>query len=50
MINAGFDVSTMTVDVSSRQSTHALVEAATGFGDITGVIHAADVSPSQAGR
>ena len=50
MINAGFDVSTMTVDVSSRQSIHALVEAATGFGDITGVIHAAGVSPSQAGR
>ncbi len=48
MINAGFDVSTMTVDVSSRQSIHALAEAATGFGDITGVIHAAGVSPSQA--
>ncbi len=48
MSNAGFDVSTMTVDVSSRQSIRGLVEAATGFGDVTGVIHAAGVSPSQA--
>lgn len=46
--NAGFEVSTMTVDVSSRQSVHALVEAATALGDVTGVIHAAGVSPSQA--
>ncbi|MBT2551674.1 SDR family oxidoreductase [Arthrobacter sp. ISL-5] len=46
--NAGFEVSTMTVDVSSRQSVHALVDAATGLGDVTGVIHAAGVSPSQA--
>ncbi len=46
--NAGFDVSTTTVDVSSRQSVHALVEAATAIGDVTGVIHAAGVSPSQA--
>ena len=50
MINAGFGVSTITVDVSSRPSIHALVEAATEFGDITGVIHAAGVSPSEAGR
>ena len=48
MSDAGFNITTMTVDVSSRQSIHALVEAATGFGDITGVIHAAGVSPSQA--
>jgi NAD(P)-dependent dehydrogenase (short-subunit alcohol dehydrogenase family) len=46
--NAGFEVSTMTVDVSSRQSVHALVEAASALGDVTGVIHAAGVSPSQA--
>lgn len=46
--NAGFEVSTMTVDVSSRQSIHALVDAAAAFGDVTGVIHAAGVSPSQA--
>jgi NAD(P)-dependent dehydrogenase (short-subunit alcohol dehydrogenase family) len=46
--NAGFEVSTTTVDVSSRASVHALVETATALGDITGVIHAAGVSPSQA--
>jgi NAD(P)-dependent dehydrogenase (short-subunit alcohol dehydrogenase family) len=48
MLNAGFDVSTVTVDVSSRDSVLALVETTTGFGDVTGVIHAAGVSPSQA--
>jgi NAD(P)-dependent dehydrogenase (short-subunit alcohol dehydrogenase family) len=48
MRNAGFDLSTATVDVSSRESVHALVETATHFGDVTGVIHAAGVSPSQA--
>ncbi len=46
--NAGFAVSTATVDVSSRPSVHALVETATALGTITGVIHAAGVSPSQA--
>jgi NAD(P)-dependent dehydrogenase (short-subunit alcohol dehydrogenase family) len=46
--NAGFEVSTATVDVSSRESVHALVETATALGDVTGVIHAAGVSPSQA--
>src|SRR4051812_2983184 len=48
MRNAGFDVSTTIVDVSSRDSIHALVETATTHGDITGLIHAAGVSPSQA--
>jgi len=46
--NAGFQVSTATVDVSSRESVHALVHTATALGDVTGVIHAAGVSPSQA--
>ena len=46
--NAAFEVSTATVDVSSRESLHALVETATGLGEVTGVIHAAGVSPSQA--
>jgi len=46
--NAGFEVSTATVDVSSRESVHALVHTATALGDVTGVIHAAGVSPSQA--
>ena len=48
LANAGFDVSTAIVNVSSRESVHALAETATAFGDITGVIHAAGVSPSQA--
>lgn len=48
MSNAGFDVSTATVDISSRQSIHALVETAMKSGVVTGLIHAAGVSPSQA--
>jgi NAD(P)-dependent dehydrogenase (short-subunit alcohol dehydrogenase family) len=48
MRHAGFEVSTATVDVSSRESVHALVGTASGFGDVFGVIHAAGVSPSQA--
>ena len=46
--NAGFEVSTTTVDVASRASVHALVESAIALGNVTGVIHAAGVSPSQA--
>ncbi|HVO90521.1 MAG TPA: SDR family oxidoreductase [Casimicrobiaceae bacterium] len=46
--NAGYDVSVATVDVSSREAVHALVETAMKIGDITGVIHAAGVSPTQA--
>ena len=46
--NAGFDVRTATVDVSSRESVEALAKEAAALGDITGVIHAAGVSPSQA--
>ncbi|HVN85529.1 MAG TPA: SDR family oxidoreductase, partial [Candidatus Binatia bacterium] len=46
--NAGFEVSTAIVDVSSRESVRALVERATAIGAITGVIHAAGVSPTQA--
>lgn len=48
MGDAGFEVTTATVDVSSRESVHALVEAATALGEVTGLIHAAGVSPSQA--
>jgi NAD(P)-dependent dehydrogenase (short-subunit alcohol dehydrogenase family) len=48
MLNAGFAVSTSTVDVSSRESVHALVETATALGEVTGLIQAAGVSPSQA--
>jgi NAD(P)-dependent dehydrogenase (short-subunit alcohol dehydrogenase family) len=46
--DAGFTVTAATVDVSSRSSVHALVEAATKIGEVFGVIHAAGVSPSQA--
>ena len=46
--DAGFEVSATIVDVSSRQSVHALVKMATTKGKITRVIHAAGVSPSQA--
>ena len=46
--DAGFTVSTTSVDISDRASIEALVVAATRFGDVTGVIHAAGVSPSQA--
>lgn len=45
---AGFDVSTVRVDVASPESVHALVEKAASIGPIFGLIHAAGVSPSQA--
>ncbi|WP_321518988.1 SDR family oxidoreductase [uncultured Bacteroides sp.] len=45
---AGFDVSTAIVDVSSRASVHSLIKTALAIGPITGLIHAAGVSPSQA--
>jgi NAD(P)-dependent dehydrogenase (short-subunit alcohol dehydrogenase family) len=48
MRSAGFDVSTTTVDISSRTSVEALVAKADGLGDVFGMIHAAGVSPSQA--
>ena len=46
--DAGFKVTTATVDVSSRTSVKTLVETARSLGDVVGVIHAAGVSPSQA--
>ena len=46
--NAGYDVSIKAVDVSSREDVRALVETATGLGKVTGLVHAAGVSPSQA--
>jgi NAD(P)-dependent dehydrogenase (short-subunit alcohol dehydrogenase family) len=48
LADAGFDVSTATVDVSSREAVEALVRQATSLGDIAGLIQAAGVSPSQA--
>lgn len=46
--DAGFDVTTATVDVSARASVEALVQKAAALGEVFGVIHAAGVSPSQA--
>jgi NAD(P)-dependent dehydrogenase (short-subunit alcohol dehydrogenase family) len=46
--DAGFEVSTASVDVSSRASIRALVGKATALGEVAHVIHAAGVSPSQA--
>ncbi|MFV0460467.1 MAG: SDR family oxidoreductase [Actinomycetales bacterium] len=48
LADAGFEVSTATVDVSSRESVAALVAAATSLGDVLMVIDAAGVSASQA--
>ena len=46
--NAGYEATTATVDVSSREAVEALVKTATDLGSVTGLIHAAGVSPSQA--
>ena len=46
--DAGFDVSTATVDISSRQSVEALAADAAKRGPVTRLIQAAGVSPSQA--
>jgi len=46
--SAGYQVSVATVDASSREAVHALVKTATDLGEVTGLIHAAGVSPSQA--
>jgi NAD(P)-dependent dehydrogenase (short-subunit alcohol dehydrogenase family) len=46
--DAGYDVSVATVDVASRKAVEALVRIATDLGEVTRLIHAAGVSPSQA--
>ncbi len=48
MADAGYDVSVAAVDASSREEVDALVSTATDLGDVTRLIHAAGVSPSQA--
>ena len=48
LLDAGFEVTTAVVDVSSRESVQALVQLATTIGEVCAVIHAAGVSPSQA--
>ena len=46
--DAGYDVSIATVDASSRAAVESLVKTATAVGEVTGLIHSAGVSPSQA--
>lgn len=48
MNDAGFDVEPFKMDLSSRESILNLIEAGKKYGDITMLINAAGVSPSQA--
>jgi len=48
LTDAGFDVSTIVVDISSRKSILKLIEHAQEVGPIINLINAAGVSPSQA--
>jgi NAD(P)-dependent dehydrogenase (short-subunit alcohol dehydrogenase family) len=47
--NAGFDAKDAVCDLASRDSIQALLGEAASLGDITRVVNAAGVSPSQAG-
>lgn len=46
--NAGFETSAIKADLSSRKSIFALIKHSLSFGNITNLINAAGVSPSQA--
>ena len=46
--DAGFEVSTTRCDLGAKRDILALVERATGMGDVVNLINAAGVSPSQA--
>ncbi len=48
LANAGYETHVAAIDVASRASVEALVAAATALGEVSGLIHAAGVSPSQA--
>jgi len=48
LANAGFEVTAAEVDIASRDSVQALIAQAQALGEITGLVHAAGVSPSQA--
>ena len=48
MNDAGFDVKAMEMDLSSRESIKSLIAEAQKYGDISMLINAAGVSPSQA--
>lgn len=46
LLDAGFRVSTATVDITEPQSVRALAERAATLGPVTGLVHAAGASPS----
>lgn len=48
MNSAGFDVTPVEMDLSSRDSIKSLIETAMGYGDIKMLVNGAGVSPSQA--
>ncbi|MDD5161077.1 MAG: SDR family oxidoreductase [Sulfuricurvum sp.] len=48
LTNAGFEVTIELVDISSRDQVKRLAKKAAALGKVTGLIHAAGVSPSQA--
>lgn len=48
MNEAGFDTVPVEMDLSSRESIMKLIEKAQGFGEVSMLVNAADVSPSQA--
>jgi NAD(P)-dependent dehydrogenase (short-subunit alcohol dehydrogenase family) len=48
LADAGYEVSVATVDVSSQEDVDALVLQAQALGEVTRLVHAAGVSPSQA--
>ena len=48
MNEAGFDTVTVEMDLSSRESIMKLIEKAQGFGEVSMLVNAAGVSPSQA--
>lgn len=48
MCNAGFDTEATSTDISSRESIRELIGIAQSYGDISMLVNAAGVSPSQA--
>lgn len=48
MNDAGYDVVSMEMDLSSRESIRKLLDKASGYGEIKMLVNAAGVSPSQA--
>ena len=48
LFDAGFDAEPFEIDLSSRDSIRKLIEKAQGYGEISMLVNAAGVSPSQA--